>query len=57
MDIVVTAKLVRGWVEEAGQLLRESLSNTSIVVEEKSHPSDLVTEMDRSIEAFYVEKI
>lgn len=57
MDIAVTAKLVRGWVDETGQLLRESLSNTSIVVEEKSHPSDLVTEMDRFIEAFYVEKI
>lgn len=57
MNIDVTAKLVQEWVEEAGQLLRESLSNTSIVVEEKSQPSDLVTEMDRFIEAFYVEKI
>ena len=51
------AELAKQWVEEAGDLLRESLSNQSIKIEEKTNASDLVTEMDRSIEAFFVEKI
>ncbi|MDE1548424.1 inositol monophosphatase family protein [Jeotgalibaca caeni] len=57
MNYKEMAELVKGWVEEAGDLLRESLQNTSLKVEEKTNPSDLVTEMDKSIEAFYVEKI
>lgn len=56
-DYVAMAKMVRGWVEEAGDMLRESLKNTSIKIEEKTAPSDLVTEMDRFIESFYVQKI
>ena len=49
--------LVNKWVEEAGVMLRESLNDESIKVSEKTDPSDLVTDMDKSIEAFYVEKI
>lgn len=50
-------ELVKEWVEEAGEMLRRSLHNTSLKVSEKTNPSDLVTEMDEGIEAFYVEKI
>ncbi|MGP6138789.1 inositol monophosphatase family protein [Jeotgalibaca sp. A127] len=57
MDYVAMAEMVREWVNEAGDILRESLTDTSIKIEEKSAPSDLVTEMDRFIEAFYVNKI
>lgn len=57
MDFISMAELVREWVDEAGNRLRESLTDTSIKVEEKTSPNDLVTEMDRSIEAFYVERI
>lgn len=56
-DNIEMAKLVRTWVEEAGDMLRDSLNNSSIIIEEKTAPSDLVTEMDRFIEAFYVKKI
>ena len=57
IDYVAMAEMVRGWVVEAGDILRESLADSSIKVEEKTDPSDLVTEMDRFIENFYVEKI
>lgn len=57
MDYVKLAKMVREWVEEAGDILRDSLADTSIKIEEKTAPSDLVTEMDRYIEAFFVKKI
>lgn len=57
MDYVSMGQLVRKWVEEAGENLLESLEDTSIKVEEKTNPSDLVTEMDKSTEAFYVERI
>lgn len=49
--------LVKEWVSEAGSMLRESLHDDSIKVSEKTNPSDLVTDMDKGIEAFYVEKI
>lgn len=49
--------LVKEWVKEAGSMLRESLNDTSIKVSEKTNPSDLVTDMDKEIEAFYVKKI
>lgn len=51
------AAQVRGWVEDASQTLRASLEQTSLKVSVKTHPSDLVTEMDEQIEAFYVKKI
>lgn len=57
MEYELIAELTREWVDEAGEMLRESLKNTSLKIEEKTNPSDLVTEMDRAIEAFFVEKI
>ncbi|WP_245805852.1 inositol monophosphatase family protein [Bacillus alkalicellulosilyticus] len=44
------------WVKEAGTLLKKSLTK-ELKVEWKSNPDDLVTEMDRAIEAFLVSKI
>ncbi|UOE92989.1 inositol monophosphatase [Alkalihalobacillus sp. LMS39] len=44
------------WVKEAGIQLKDSLEKT-IKVEWKSNPDDLVTEMDRNIEQFFVQKI
>ncbi|UJF14975.1 inositol monophosphatase family protein [Jeotgalibaca sp. MA1X17-3] len=49
--------LVNEWVKEAGFMLRESLGDESINVSEKTNASDLVTDMDKGIEAFYVKKI
>lgn len=57
MEYLSMAKIVREWVDEAGDNLRESLNDASIKVEIKTDASDLVTEMDKSTEAFYVEKI
>ncbi|MFD3447997.1 inositol monophosphatase family protein [Microbacteriaceae bacterium 4G12] len=44
------------WIKEAGQLLLSSLQQT-LVVETKSNASDLVTNMDREIEQFFIGKI
>ncbi|MGX7107580.1 inositol monophosphatase family protein [Hutsoniella sourekii] len=44
------------WMEEAARRLRASLDQT-IQVKEKSDRADLVTNMDRETEAFFVEKI
>src|SRR5690625_3944855 len=44
------------WVEEAGEFIRERIHNP-MVVDTKAHANDLVTEMDKNIEKFFVEKI
>ena len=44
------------WIKEAGKMLRNSLLHT-IKVESKSNPDDLVTEMDRAVESFFLNKI
>ena len=44
------------WMETAAKNLRESLKR-DLHVEEKRNARDLVTEMDRQTEAFFVDKI
>lgn len=44
------------WIEEAKLMLQDSLEK-EVLVEEKRSPRDLVTEMDRKVEAFFVNKI
>lgn len=51
-------RMAKDWAKEAGHILKEYLlSNIKIKVESKSHPNDLVTEMDRKIESFLIHKI
>ena len=47
---------VKEWVREAGQLIKDSFSNT-LTIQTKSNPNDLVTEVDQSIEQFFINKI
>lgn len=47
---------ILGWLEEAAEALRES-HRCDLVVDEKKNASDLVTEMDRATEKFFVDKI
>ena len=44
------------WLEVAAENLRQSLKR-NLVVDEKTNASDLVTEMDKATEAFFIEKI
>lgn len=44
------------WVLEAGQLIREKINDPRII-DTKSNPNDLVTEMDKRTEVFFVSKI
>ncbi|WP_241152380.1 inositol monophosphatase family protein [Vaginisenegalia massiliensis] len=44
------------WMEEAAENLRQSLQKV-LQVEEKTNAADLVTEMDKATEAYFVEKI
>ncbi len=44
------------WTYEAGDLIREAIKRP-IVIETKSNANDLVTEVDRKIEAFFYEKM
>lgn len=46
----------KSWIEEAGQLLRDSFKST-LNINFKSGYDDLVTNMDKSIEQFFIEKI
>ncbi|MCT8139079.1 inositol monophosphatase family protein [Anaerobacillus sp. CMMVII] len=50
------ANRAQSLVKEAARLIRDSLKEKRIV-EYKSNPNDLVTEMDRRIEAFFTEEI
>ncbi|ADC48267.1 MULTISPECIES: inositol monophosphatase family protein [Alkalihalophilus] len=49
-------KVATSWVYEAGQKIKKTLAGP-IDIETKSNPDDLVTEVDRSIEEFFYEKI
>lgn len=55
-DWAILEKRVTGWIREAADHLRASLSNP-LEISEKSAHNDLVTNMDRSIEQFLVGKI
>lgn len=44
------------WIKEAGQYLVSSM-NQSLIIETKSNASDLVTNMDREIEQYFIGKI
>ncbi len=44
------------WVKEAGTIIRESFDQT-LNIQTKSNANDLVTNMDREIEQFFIEKI
>lgn len=44
------------WVKEAGDKIRESFSKT-LNIQTKSNPNDLVTNIDKEIEQFFINKI
>ncbi|WP_449539870.1 inositol monophosphatase family protein [Ferdinandcohnia sp. Marseille-Q9671] len=44
------------WIKEAGERIRQSF-NMKLVIETKSNPDDLVTNMDKETEQFFIEKI
>lgn len=47
---------VKAWVYEAGEMIKEKL-NSPLIVAEKSGKSDLVTNVDKETEAFFIAKI
>lgn len=47
---------LKTWTLEAAQLLKDSFENT-LTITYKSHIADLVTDMDKNIEKFFIEKI
>lgn len=44
------------WIREAGEIIKQSLSRT-LTIQTKSNPNDLVTEMDKAIEQFFIKRI
>ncbi|QDP40047.1 inositol monophosphatase family protein [Radiobacillus deserti] len=44
------------WIREAGDRIRESIGEP-LTIDTKSNPNDLVTQMDKNTEKFFVEKI
>lgn len=44
------------WVKEAGKIIRSSFDKT-LKIQTKSNPNDLVTNMDKEIEQFFISKI
>lgn len=50
------ALLIKDWLEEVSQLIKTRLSDP-LIVEEKSNRSDLVTNVDKEVETFFVTKI
>src|SRR3954449_707948 len=49
-------KKVKEWVNEAGQLIKNSFSKT-LDIQTKSNQNDLVTEIDKNTERFFINKI
>lgn len=56
IDWVELRDQAKGWILEAGEQLRQAV-HSELTVESKSSPDDLVTNMDRQIEQFFIEKI
>jgi myo-inositol-1(or 4)-monophosphatase len=56
VDWLELEKVATNWVYEAGHKIKKTLAGP-IDIESKSNPDDLVTEVDRAIEAFFYEKI
>ncbi len=56
METKATVKQVTEWVKEAGKNVRKSLQHP-LVVEQKSGRTDLVTNIDKMTETFFVDKI
>lgn len=46
----------KDWIKEAGELIRASFT-TTVNVQTKSNPNDLVTDIDKNTEQFFIEKI
>lgn len=44
------------WIKEAGELIKHSLSRT-LTIQTKSNPNDLVTEIDKAVEQFFIRNI
>ncbi|MDM5316694.1 inositol monophosphatase family protein [Fictibacillus sp. b24] len=55
-EIKSIEKHLKTWTLEAAQLLKDSFENT-LTITYKSHIADLVTDMDKSIEKFFIDKI
>ncbi|MGX7418569.1 inositol monophosphatase family protein [Carnobacterium gallinarum] len=49
-------KMIRGWIQEAAEAIKQSFS-TELIIAEKSDRNDLVTNMDKATEIFFIEKI
>ncbi|MCK0470601.1 inositol monophosphatase family protein [Halalkalibacter sp. APA_J-10(15)] len=49
-------KVAKSWIYEAAQIIKSSFAS-SIHIETKSNPNDLVTEVDKAIESFFYHKI
>ncbi|MFB6497597.1 inositol monophosphatase family protein [Bacillus haynesii] len=49
-------RLAKSWVKEAGQRIKQ-LMKEKMTIETKSNPNDLVTNIDKETERFFIEKI
>lgn len=48
-------RLAKSWVKEAGQRIQQSMKE-KMTIETKSNPNDLVTNIDKETERFFIEK-
>lgn len=55
-NITAIYDAAKQWIYEAGEVIKESFSNT-LNITYKSHYADLVTDMDKGIEKFFIERI
>ena len=55
MDFQLHQRVI-SWLKIAGDSLKDSLTS-DLAVEEKTQPNDLVTRMDREIEAYFAHQI
>lgn len=48
--------IAKKWVKEAGTRIRQSMQE-SLTIETKSNPNDLVTNIDKETERFFIDRI
>ena len=58
MDVIqreILFNRIRSWILDAGNIIRENMYDP-LTIDTKSNPKDLVTELDRQVEFFLLQK-
>ncbi|WP_257833032.1 inositol monophosphatase family protein [Salipaludibacillus agaradhaerens] len=57
LDFVKIKQTAETWTREAGEYIKDQMASSSFAISTKANPHDLVTDVDKNVEAFFLDKI